>query len=157
MLNRPLPLLIMACSLPLSACATTAETLGAYPSTLPGLQRHVIELPAKDPESDYQVELIAGKTLQVDCNQQRLSGQWQQQTVQGWGYDYYVLQNVGPGISTLMACPEQEPREAFVQVAGEPLMLRYNSKLPLVIFAPQDVEIRYRLWSAGPTWPAASQ
>ena len=64
MLNRPLPLLIMACCLPLSACATTAETLSVYPSTLPGLQRHVIDLPAKDTESDYQVELIAGKTLQ---------------------------------------------------------------------------------------------
>ena len=44
MLNRPLPLLIMACCLPLSACATTAETLSVYPSTLPGLQRHVIDL-----------------------------------------------------------------------------------------------------------------
>ena len=60
-------------------------------------------------------------------------------------------------------CREQEGsgrcvgQTLTVQVAGEPVMLRYNSKLPLVIFAPQDVEIRYRLWSAGPTWPAASQ
>jgi ecotin len=28
--------------------------------------------------------------------------------------------------------------------------VRYNSRLPLVIFAPTDVEVRYRVWRAGP-------
>jgi ecotin len=26
--------------------------------------------------------------------------------------------------------------------------VRYNSKLPIVVYAPTDVEVRYRIWSA---------
>ena len=39
--------------------------------------------------------------------------------------------------------------EAFVRGGGEPALIRYNSRLPLVVYAPTDVEVRYRIWSAG--------
>ena len=142
-------LLILTCALPLAACAATPDVLKPFPQAQNGQQRHVIELPAQTDETAFKVELIAGKTLEVDCNQQRLSGQWQEKTLQGWGYTYYELSQVGPGMSTLMACPDNSRAEAFVPVAGEPLLLRYNSRLPLVIYAPGDVEVRYRIWSAG--------
>lgn len=142
-------LLMLTCTLPLMACAATPDALKPFPQAQTGQQRHVIELPAQPDEAAFKVELIAGKTLAVDCNQQRLSGQWQEQTLQGWGYTYYELSQVGPGMSTLMACPDNSRTEAFVPVAGEPLLLRYNSRLPLVIYAPKDVEVRYRIWSAG--------
>ena len=104
--------------------------------------------PAQADEADRRVELIAGKTLEVDCNHHSLGGQWQEKTVEGWGYNYYELGQVGPARSTLMACPDNSRRQAFVPVGGEPLLVRYNSKLPLVIYAPADVEVRYRIWSA---------
>ncbi|MNY77756.1 Ecotin precursor [compost metagenome] len=47
-----------------------------------------------------------------------------------------------------MACPDSSRKQAFVPVGGEPMLVRYNSKLPLVIYAPADVEVRYRIWSA---------
>ncbi len=47
-----------------------------------------------------------------------------------------------------MACPDDSRKQAFVQVGGEPQLVRYNSKLPLVIYAPADMEVRYRIWSA---------
>jgi len=28
-------------------------------------------------------------------------------------------------------------------------MIRYNSRLPVVIYSPEGVEIRYRIWEAG--------
>ncbi|MFI8744390.1 serine protease inhibitor ecotin [Pseudomonas sp. NPDC077186] len=143
-----LPLLALACALPLAACAATPEALKPYPAAADGYARHVIELPAQANEAEHKVELIAGKTLEVDCNQQRLGGQWQEKTVEGWGYNYYQLGQVGPAVSTLMACPDGSRKPAFVQVGGEPLLVRYNSKLPLVIYAPADVEVRYRIWSA---------
>jgi ecotin len=155
---NPLPLIALACALPLAACAATPEALKPYPAAADGYARHVIELPAQANEAEHKVELIAGKTLEVDCNQQRLGGQWQEKTVEGWGYNYYQLGQVGPAVSTLMACPDGSRKPAFVQVGGEPMLVRYNSKLPLVIYAPADVEVRYRVWSAAAaTSPAPRQ
>lgn len=148
-MNRlKLPLLSLACALLLAACSATPEALKPYPAAADGYNRHVIELPAQTNEAEHKVEIIAGKTLEVDCNQQRLGGQWQEKTVEGWGYSYYELGQVGPAMSTLMACPDGSRKQAFVRVGGEPQLVRYNSKLPLVIYAPKDVEVRYRVWSA---------
>ena len=72
---RPLPLFALACLLPLAACAATPEIIKPYPQAGEGQQRHVIEVPPQANEADYRVELIAGKTLDVDCNQQHLAGQ----------------------------------------------------------------------------------
>ena len=146
--SHKLPLIALACALPLAACAATPEALKPYPAASAGYNRHVIELPAQANEAEHKVELIAGKTLDVDCNQQRLGGQWQEKTVEGWGYTYYQLSQVGPAMSTLMACPDNSRKQAFVPVGGEPLLVRYNSKLPLVIYAPAEVQVRYRIWSA---------
>lgn len=145
---RQLPLIALTCALPLAACAATPEALKPYPAAAAGLTRHVIDLPPQANEAEHKVELIAGKTLEVDCNRHSLGGQWQQKTVEGWGYDYYELGQIGPARSTLMACPDGSRQQAFVPVGGEPMLVRYNSKLPLVIYAPADVEVRYRVWSA---------
>jgi ecotin len=29
-------------------------------------------------------------------------------------------------------------------------LIRYNSRLPLVVYAPEGVEVRYRIWTAAP-------
>lgn len=141
-------LFALAATLPLVACAATPEALKPFPAAAEGYQRHVIDLPAQPNEADHKVELIAGKTMEVDCNRQRLGGQWQEKTVEGWGYGYYELEKVGPVVSTLMACPDGSRKQAFVPVDGGPMLVRYNSKLPLVIYAPAGVEVRYRIWSA---------
>ena len=41
--------------------------------------------------------------------------------------------------------------------AGEPLLVRYNSKLPVVVYAPGDVEVRYRIWAASESQAASRQ
>jgi ecotin len=52
-------------------------------------------------------------------------------------------------MSTLMACPPgSKKKRAFVPVVGDGFTVRYNSKLPIVVYAPTDVEVRYRIWSA---------
>ncbi|HJR32889.1 MAG TPA: ecotin family protein, partial [Pseudomonas sp.] len=53
----------------------------------------------------------------------------------------------GP-MSTLMACPDGKRKQDFVPVVGDGFRLRYNSKLPIVLYVPNDVEVRYRIWSA---------
>jgi ecotin len=52
---------------------------------------------------------------------------------------------------TLMAVGPDTPRvDRFITLGGEPQLLRYNSRLPLVVYVPSGVEVRYRIWRAGP-------
>lgn len=146
-------------ALAVSACATAPvgaqaprsdaqDELKAFPAATAEQTRHVLVLPAQSNEEDLKVELLIGKTQTVDCNHHRLGGELQRQTVQGWGYDYYVLPAFGPGVSTLMGCPAGSERESFVTIP-QPDLLRYNSRLPVVIYTPKDAEVRYRIWRAG--------
>lgn len=150
-------------ALSLSACATAqaegvtgqagADDMKAFPAASAGQTRHVINLPAHSDEDALKVELILGKTKTVDCNHQFFGGSLETRTAQGWGYDYYVLPALGAGASTLMGCPPGSERQAFVTTQEQPL-IRYNSRLPVVVYTPSDVEVRYRVWRAGETQTA---
>lgn len=122
------------------------ENLKPYPAKLDSLERHVIFLQKMDNESDFEVELYVGKTLLVDCNRHGLMGDFSEETVQGWGYTYQVFNTEGHIFSTMMACPG-EKEEKFVKSPSQ--MVRYNSRLPIVIYVPEGYEVRYRIWTAG--------
>lgn len=130
------------------AHASTLEKVAPYPKAEAGFTRQAIHLPPQTQEENFKVEILAGKTLTVDCNRQRLGGVLEEKNLEGWGYPYYRLEKVTGPMSTLMACPDGKSKQDFVPVVGDGFMLRYNSKLPIVIYAPKDVEVRYRIWSA---------
>ncbi|MGB5411770.1 MAG: serine protease inhibitor ecotin [Woeseiaceae bacterium] len=137
---------LWACATPM----TQAEDLKPFPEAESGYVRHVIRLPALDNEEDHKLQLIVGKVVEVDCNKHFFGGKWSRETVSGGGYSYYLLTELsGPG-STMMACPEDASRrEEFVPVGIEDDIVRYNSKLPVVVYTPEGVIVRYRVWSAG--------
>jgi len=137
-------------SQPSTQTAGAGDDLKAYPAPSASQARSVIRLPAHANEDQLKLELIVGRTLMVDCNSQRLGGRIDTRTAEGWGYDYFVVSDLGQGASTLMACPDNTKKQAFVRGGGEPSLIRYNSRLPVVVYAPQDVEVRYRVWRAGP-------
>lgn len=126
----------------------SAEDIKMFPAAKPGQKRAVIALPAEQAEGDIRVELIVGKTMPIDCNQQWFGGSLKQEVVQGWGYAYYQLADVNGPTSTLMACPGQAKQNGFVPVRGDGYLLRYNSRLPIVVYVPSGFEVRYRLWRA---------
>ncbi|MBP6117221.1 MAG: serine protease inhibitor ecotin [Neisseriaceae bacterium] len=141
--------LTLALSSSFAMAATPAkDMLKPYPKAQKGEVQHVIELPQKSNEDNFKVELQFGKTLKVDCNRHMMGGELATKTAEGWGYDYYVLGNVGAVASTLMGCPNQEKTDKFVTIPSANQLIRYNSKLPIVVYAPEDVEVQYRIWTA---------
>ena len=114
--------------------------------------RHVLQLPRQEDEAAYKVELIAGKTVQVDeGNRYFFGGKIEEVTIEGWGFPRYVVSKLGPMAGTLMAVDPNAPKVSkFVALGGEPYLVRYNSQLPIVVYAPEGVEARYRIWYAEP-------
>lgn len=142
-----------------SMAATTGETadisqqplekVAPYPKAEKGMTRQVIYLPKQESEENFKVELLIGKTLEVDCNRHMMGGKLVSKTLQGWGYDYLVLEQLSSPASTMMACPNQTKTKQFVAAnLGDKAFARYNSKLPMVVYVPKDVEVKYRIWTA---------
>ncbi|WP_348943736.1 serine protease inhibitor ecotin [Chitinibacter sp. FCG-7] len=148
---KTLPL--TACTLAMTALASMAahaqsDPLKAFPAAEPGYQRIVIKLPpVKNPDL-YRVQLIPGKVIDADCNTRGLRGEIDEETVKGWGYNYWKVEKVGPGPTTMMACPPGTSSRKFVPVYSDDDLIRYNSKLPVVVYVPNDVELRYKIWRA---------
>jgi len=85
------------------------------------------------------------------ANRYFFGGQLETETIEGWGFDRHILRQLGPMAGTLMAVDPNAPQvERFIMLGGEPRLLRCNSKLPLVAYVPDGVEVRYRLWRADP-------
>ncbi|WP_029905539.1 serine protease inhibitor ecotin [Prevotella sp. 10(H)] len=122
-----------------------AKALEPFPQAEVGMVRHVIELKKKSDESLYKVEIIPGKVMSVDCNHHTLMGKLEEKDLQGWGYTYYEFKSNGQTRSTMMAC--NKPNENRF-VSGQTQIVRYNSKLPIVVYAPQGYEVKYRIWKA---------
>ena len=136
-------LLVAAC-----AAAMPEQDLEPWPSADAGETRYVIRLPELEDESGRRVELRIGKDLEIDCNRHWFGGKLERDVIAGWGYPMYRLVDVAGPASSMMACPEQEKRVAFVAVNLDDAFVRYNSKLPIVVYVPEGFVVRYRIWSA---------
>jgi ecotin len=154
--------LTMLLLLSLAAFANEVKTeattnLKAFPPAEAGMKRFVINLPQQKDESAYKVELIIGKTVKTDAvNHYFFGGTLEKETIQGWGFDRYILKKLGPMAGTLIGVDPNAPQiERFISTGGEPQLLRYNSRLPLVVYVPEGVEVRYRVWSADKQTTAA--
>ncbi|GAA0500565.1 serine protease inhibitor ecotin [Tatumella terrea] len=136
----------------ITQAATTDEdrVMKPYPLAEAHMQRNVILLPPLSNEQHYRVELIIGKKAMTDCNLVHLAGSMTEETAKGWGYPYYRV-TLQPGlISTRRACiPAKKTSRLVTLPAASEKLLRYNSKLPLVVYAPQGIQVSYRLWKGG--------
>lgn len=134
------------------------EKIAPYPQAKEGMTRQVITLPPKDNEQDLKVELLIGKTLEVDCNRHMIGGTLKRETLSGWGYDYLVVEKLSEPASTMMACPDRAREQKFIAAnLGQDALQRYNSRLPIVVYVPKGAEVKYRIWQASETVNQATE
>ena len=133
-----------------STTSLAADNMKAFPPAEEGMVRYVINLSEQEDESGWRVELLVGKTVQLDAaNRYFFAGTLETETIEGWGFDRHIVRKLGPMAGTLMAVDPNAPKvERFITLGGEPRLLRYNSRLPLVVYVPDGVEVRYRFWRA---------
>lgn len=138
-------------SLSVVPVAEASDPLKAFPAAGKGMARYVLHLPAQNDESAFRVELIVGRTVQVDeRNRHFFAGRIQAESIKGWGYTRYWVDKLVAMAGTRMAFDPNAPRvDRFVTLGGEPYLIRYNSRMPIVVYVPEGVEVRYRIWSAG--------
>ena len=126
-----------------------ADNMKAFPPAEKGMVRHVLQLDEKDDESLFRVELIVGKRVLLDeANHYFFGGVIEKETIAGWGFTQYKVNDIGPMGGTLMAVdPNAKKIQRFVALGGDPYLIRYNSRLPIVVYVPEGVEVHYRIWS----------
>ena len=146
---RTLPILLLF-MISISTFAAEHKELKAFPKAKDGMERFVIVLPHKErgEEDSFKVELIPGKNMLTDgVNRMRLGTAIVAKPLKGWGYTFYEVTGKDIAMSTLMAPrPGAKKVEKFVQ--GKALTIRYNSRLPIVIYAPKGTVLKYRIWQA---------
>ena len=135
------------------AHGTEHSELKAFPKAKKDMERFVIVLPHKErgEEDDFMVEIIVGKTMLTDgVNQMRLGNIIKSRPLKGWGYTYYEVTGEPAALSTLIGVPEGTAKvKKFV--FSSPLKIRYNSRLPIVVYVPKGLKVQYRIWKASET------
>ena len=132
-----------------TASGHAADNMKAFPMPADGMVRYVLQLRVQEDESQLKIELLVGKTVRTDArNRYFFGGRIEKETIKGWGYTRYIVKKLGPMASTLIAVDPNEPKmDRFVTLGGEPYLIRYNSRLPVVVYVPDGVEVRYRIWT----------
>lgn len=122
--------------------------LEIYPKAKQGMKKVVYLLEKKEKEEDYKLEIKFGKDLVVDDNLHHfLGGKLEEKDVEGWGYPYYIFSGDSQMAQTLMAFPLGSEREKRVYYPTATKILPYHSKLPLVLYVPEDVKVEVSLWN----------
>jgi ecotin len=124
----------------------SSEQIKMFPKPDDNMKQHVITLPTLSNEDQYMLEIQIGQNKLVDCNRHKLMGEIVPKTVEGWGYNYFQVDKIMTGPSTMMMCTE--PKTTQFVMLGESIKENYDSRLPKIYYLPHDAQLRYRIWRA---------
>lgn len=152
-------LFLLAAFVVLPVQAQEHKYLKAFPVAREGMTRFVILLPEvpRGKDNNLRVELFVGKVMETDgVNRVSLGGTILTKPLKGWGFTYYEGEKFGPAASTLIGVPPGTPKvNKFVAMPSK--LIRYNSRIPLVVYVPKGGEARYRIWTAPEKMESAKQ
>lgn len=117
-----------------------------FPKAETGFKQVFIQVPVVENEENYKIELHVGKEALVDCNQHFMNGQLSEVNLDGWGYTYFKVESDGSISSTKMACLDSKLELKFITLT--PQLVRYNSKLPVVLYVPENFSVKYKIFKA---------
>ena len=117
-----------------------------FPKAETGFKQVYIQVPVVENEENYKIELHIGKETSVDCNQHFMNGQLSELNLDGWGYTYFKVESDGAISSTKMACLDSKLERKFITLT--PQLVRYNSKLPVVVYVPENFSVKYKIFKA---------
>ncbi len=144
---KKLILLPLFCIISSTTFAQMKEDIKMFPKAEKEQNQKVIRLEPKEDENNYMVEILIGKKTVTDaCNNYFLIGQLEEKNLDGWGYNYYTFDTKGDVASTMKGCLTNESKEQVVYAQSQ--KVRYNSRLPIVIYTPKGYEVDYKIWSA---------
>ena len=109
--------------------------------------------------TEWQLVQLGGRSVQPQADRFHITFQSEEGRITGVGACNRVFGpfeegekralRIGPLASTMMACPDGKKEKKFVTAyLGDAGMLRYNSKLPIVVYTPDNVDVKYRVWKA---------
>jgi len=119
--------------------------LSMFPKPNAGFKMVAIEVPEIPNENNFKIEVLVGKTQEIDCNYYFMMGSSENILLDGWGYNYTQITSDGGVSGTKMGCLESSRKMSFVHMT--PLMFNYNSRFPEVIYVPEFCDVKYRMWS----------
>lgn len=123
------------------------QDLSMFPKPEEGYKQMVIDVPHSENDDKKKIEFSVGKMMEVDgCNTFFLAGELEQKDLDGWGYNYYVFKTDGTVGGTRMGCPDMPNRHLFV--SAQPEMVRYNGRMPIVIYVPTDYDVQFKIYKA---------
>ena len=120
--------------------------LEMFPKAKTGFKQVYIQVPIVENEENYKIELHVGKEALVDCNQHFMNGQLSELNLDGWGYTYFKVESDGAISSNKMACLDSKLELKFITLT--PQLVRYNSKLPIVVYVPESFIVKYKIFKA---------
>ncbi len=133
----------------LSVPMKAMHDLTIYPN-IPNMVKNVIFLDPMPHETLLKVEFYAAKSMEVDeCNKHYLFGDFEVKTLDGYGYPYYIFNSNSQVISTKMGCGNDVKKIKNVP-SGKTETIRYLSLLPIVIYTPQMIDVKYKIWKQDP-------
>lgn len=149
-LTKPLPVLLF---IALFSTACGSQKTGSMSNvtlaqTLDGYQGHTLSVTAPKQGSSAlpaKIEIIPGKTMEVDCNNHSLIGEFSEKVLSD-GNSYYVFESNGQAISTLMGCPDNTRTKKFVQ--GQSIFIDNSEARPPLVFTSEGIEIKQRTWNS---------
>lgn len=121
--------------------------------------RYAIHVPTKPHEENLKVELRATKKATVDgVNKFWYLGNLDKKILEGWGFNYYTMDHVSdsPRQTSMEGIVTERVESVSVNLDGKTLF-RYNSRLPIVVYAPKDVSLNYVIWHADDVAQNASE
>ena len=154
LITKQLPVLLLVALFSVACGSKKAGSMSnVVPAhTLDGYRAHALsDITPKQGSSDHpvKIEIVPGKTMEVDCNHHSLMGEFVQRELSD-GNRYYVFESNGQTVSTLMACPDNTKRIEFVR--GQGFFVDNHNAIPPVVFASEGIEIKQRNWNPSPPY-----